>query len=222
MNQVLAQAISAAVARVGATSASLTSASRSYALYEGFVFACVVEALGRRGAQFEVHDRSDNPVTRLVFRAKRGRIYPPNVPYTFVLVRRGTREYELHTDLQVEGRSKVLHELDVTLLDRDEAIRCRQAGVSPRHGKVVLLAECKFYGRSLPLEIGREFLGLSSEFTVRVKTIVSNVRSDSVGKMIASHKGTANFDISPMDPALVEQLIGWLATELQQAFREGS
>jgi hypothetical protein len=91
-----------------------------------------------------------------------------------------------------------------------------QAGVSPRSSKVKLLAECKFYGRSLPLHLGREFLGLSSEFSIRVKTIVSNVRSDQVGKLITSHRGTENFDVSPMDPGRVLRFVEWLAKELEQ------
>jgi hypothetical protein len=218
MNAALAAAISTAVMRVGASAASLTAASRAFSLYEAFVFSSVVEALVRLGAQFEVRDHDDNPSNTLVFRTKPGLIYTPGVPYTFVLVRLpGTREYELHSTLRAEGRSKVLHELDVALVDRAEAVRCRQAGVSPRQAKIKLLAECKFYGRSLPLELGREFLGLSSEFGLRVKTIVSNVRSAQVGKMITSHKGTENFDVSPLDPARVRRFVEWLAKELEQA-----
>ncbi len=217
MNAALAAAISDAVNKLGAAGASLTAASRAFSLYEGFVFSCVVEALVRIGAQFEVRDHDDKSSDTLVFRTKPGLIYTPGVPYTFVFVRiPANREYELHSTLRAEGRSRVLHELDVALVERGEAVRCRQAGVSPRQAKIKLLAECKFYGRSLPLELGREFLGLSSEFGLRVKTIVSNVRSDQVGKMITSHKGTENFDVSPMDPARVRRFIEWLAKELEQ------
>jgi hypothetical protein len=217
MNAALAAAIANAVTQVSATGASLTAASRSYSLYEGFVFSCVVEALARLGAQFEVRNYDDTPSTTLVFRTKPGLIYTAGVPYTFVLTRlTNNREYELHSTLRAEGRSRVLHELDVALVERAEAVRCRQAGVSPRQGKIKLLAECKFYGRSLPLELGREFLGLTSEFSLRVKTIVSNVRSDQVGKMITSHHGTENFDVSPMDPSRVLRFVEWLAKELEQ------
>jgi hypothetical protein len=34
--------------------------------------------------------------------------------------------------------------------------------------------------------------------------------------MISSHKGTENFDVSPMDPARVRRFIEWLAKELEQ------
>lgn len=217
MNQALASAIATVITRVGAAGASLGAASRTYSLYEGFVFACVVEALARLNGQFEARDHDDNRASSLVFRTKPGLIFTAGAPYTFIHVRLpNTREYELHSTLRVEGRSKVLHELDVALVERAEAVRCRQAGVSPRSGKVKLLAECKFYGRSLPLHLGREFLGLSSEFSIRVKTIVSNVRSDTVGKMITSHRGTENFNVSPMDPSRVLRFVEWLAKELEQ------
>lgn len=217
MNPALAAAIANAATQVGAAGASLNAASRAYSLYEGFVFSCVVEALARLNAQLQVRDHDDNPATILVFRTKPGLIFTPGAPYTFVHVQLPAgREYELHSTLRVEGRSKVLHELDVALVERAEAVRCRQAGVSPRSSKVKLLAECKFYGRSLPLHLGREFLGLSSEFSIRVKTIVSNVRSDQVGKLITSHRGTENFDVSPMDPGRVLRFVEWLAKELEQ------
>ncbi|MCA9628653.1 MAG: hypothetical protein KC766_13335 [Myxococcales bacterium] len=217
MNAALATAISNAATQVGATAASLTAASRAYSLYEGFVFACVVEALARLGAQFEVRDHDDNSATTLVFRTKPGLIFTPGVPYTFVYAQLPSgAEYELHSTLRSEGRSKVLHELDVALVERAEAVRCRQAGISPRAAKVKLLAECKFYGRSLPLHLGREYLGLSSEFRIRVKTIVSNVRSDHIGRMIASQRGTENFDVSPMTPGKVVRFVEWVAKELEQ------
>src|SRR5262245_5328120 len=101
----LAAAISDAVMLLGATGASVTSASRSYSLYEGFVFSCVVEALARLGAQFEVRNYDDSPSTTLVFRTKPGLIYTAGAPYTFVLVRlTKNREYELHSTLRAEGR----------------------------------------------------------------------------------------------------------------------
>ncbi len=167
MRQALAQAIQNALAQIRATGASLTSASRAEALYEGFAFACVVEALTRLGARFELRDQNDAPTNAAVFRTKPGLIYSPE-PHTFVLVGLAGSEYELHTDVRVLGRSQVLHELDVALIDRTEGERCRQGRILPRQTKVRLLIECKFYGRTLPLHLGREFLGLSSEFPLRV------------------------------------------------------
>ena len=219
MNNELAQAISNVVASIGAAAPSLTSAARTWTLYEAFTLCCLVEALSQLGAQFEVHDQDDTPTGTLVLRTKPGLLYSRDVPYTFIVARASGREYEIHSDVRVVGRSKVLHEIDVALLDRAEGIRCRQAQVSPRQAKVRFLAECKFYGEALPLRIGREFLGLSSECTPRAKTIVSNVGSDSVHRMIVSHKGTANFEVSPMTPARVGEFVSWIATELRQVLR---
>jgi hypothetical protein len=217
VNAALVQEIAQAVSQIGATSASLNSASRAESLYEGFTFACVIEALTQLGAQFEVRDHNDNATQMLTFRTKPGLIYSPG--FTFVLARIGVRELELHTDVRVLGRSGVLHELDVALIDRDEGVRCRQQGVLPRASKVRFLAECKFYGRTVPLNLGREFLGLSSEFTIRVKTMVSSADNENIRRLITSHKGTENFNVSPMNPDKVKMFVQWLAKELSQVLR---
>src|SRR6185312_14834067 len=102
--------------------------------------------------------------------------------------------------LRILGRSKVLHELDVSLIERSEAEKCRANGSNPLHTKVKFLAECKFYGSGLPLSLGREYLGLCDEFSLRIRVIVSNVGSEDVRLMIKGHNGTANFEISPWEP----------------------
>ncbi len=51
---------------------------------------------------------------------------------------------------------------------------------------IKFIAECKCYGTRIELHLGREYLGLSSEFsTPRVITIVSNVKSDEVHDLIS-------------------------------------
>jgi hypothetical protein len=213
MRPELAHSISITLSRIRATAPFLYYASRTEALYEGFVFSCVVEALIRLGAQFEVHDENNQTTNRLTFRTK------PSLVHTgvsHVLVTLNSNQYELYTNIRVLSYSKTLHELDVTLIDHDARNNCHRTGGPPRKSEVEFFAECKLYGRSLPLRLGREYLGLSSEFNVRVKSIVSNVGSDRVHKMVTVHGGTENFEMSPMNPANVMRFVEWLANELRQ------
>jgi hypothetical protein len=203
------------MAALSVAAPALGAAASIETLYEAYVACCVVEALSQLGATCEVRGQNDQPSPTLVFRTKPGVIYSQG-PYTFIFARIGQRECELHTDLRVVGRSRVLHEIDVVLLDRAEGLRCRQLAIHPKHSKAMFLAECKFYGGALPLRIGREFVGLVSECQLRTRTIVSNVASDNVRALAAGHKATANFTVSPMSQSRVDEFVSWITTELRQ------
>lgn len=187
-------------------------------LYEIFVFVCLARALKNIGAQVHARDKNNRPTNNLIFRLAPGRIYAPATMPGFLLVSYQGKEYEIQNSLQVRGRSHILHELDVCLLDRDEAENCRHNRRNPVSTKIVFLAECKFYGNSLGLSLGREFLGLAKDCsTPRIKTIVSNVASDAVHTLVTAHKQTENFDVSPLQQGNVQMFIQWLSNELRQA-----
>lgn len=217
MEAQLRQQIQSELAAIGASAPTLISSARADKLYEIFVMSCVLRALDRIGATLEARDSSDNPTDILVFRLGPGLIYNPASTPGFILIRYEGKEYELQNSLRVGGTSRVLHELDVCILDRRHANQCRRNQVDPNSQGVKFLAECKFYGASLDLSLGREYLGLGSEFQMRVKTIVSNIHSDDIRTLVRKHGGTTNFTVSPLQPAKVETFIGWLAKELEHA-----
>ena len=186
-------------------------------LFEIFVFTCALRALKELGATFEVRDNTDKKTGKLVFRLGPGTLSAPASAPGFVLVKYQKDEYELQTNLRVSGRSSVLHELDVCLLSRKETQRCRSSGTDPKSNSAKLLLECKYYGDSIPLNLGREYLGLSSEFSGRVKTFVYNLDNNpSIQSLISTHRGTSSFLISPLEPQRVTAFIGWLKVELAQ------
>jgi hypothetical protein len=215
MDAQLRQQIQNELATIGASSPALLSSGRSDKLYEIFVMSCVLKALARLGATLEARDSADQPTPTLVFRLAPGLIYSPASAPGFVLVRYEGKEFELQNSLRVGGTSRVLHELDVCILDRSHAIQCRLNEVDPVSSNVKFLAECKYYGASLDLSLGREYLGLGSEFQMRVKTLVSNIHSDEIRTLVRRHSGTTNFSVSPLQPAKVETFVGWLTKELE-------
>lgn len=184
-------------------------------LYEIFILMCLVKALRSIGATFQVRDSRDIPSSKLVFRLGPGVIYSPATTSSFILVTYKGAEYEIQNSLYVLGLSKVSHELDVCLIEREDAQYSRRNGIDPMHTRVKFMAECKYYGDQLDLRLGREFLGLSREFTLRVKTIVSNVESNGIHKIMSQYKGTENFNVSPDNSDAVDRFIQWLANELR-------
>src|SRR5205823_490877 len=178
---------------------------------------CVLRALGEIGANLEPRDSNDRPTGQIDFRLAPGLIYNPTTAPGFVLIDYDNSQYELQNGLRVLGSSKVLHELDVCILDRNHADRCRRLGIDADSSAVRFLTECKYYGANLPLHLGREYLGLGSEFSLRVKTLVANKASPEVHTLVKRHRGTTHFHLTSANPRNVNQFVGWLATELKHS-----
>jgi hypothetical protein len=202
---------------LGAQAPGLKSKATVPKLYEIFVLSCVARALRSIGATLIAKDSNDVPTTKLKFRLAPGLIYSPTTASGFVEITRKKQKYELHGGVRVKGRSRVRHELDVCIINRNAAVSCRNNSKDPSSTQVKMLAECKFLGKpTFPLELGREFVGLGSEFHLRIKTIVSNASSDEVHELVTKHKGTENFRTSTKPKERVEVFVKWLANELRQ------
>lgn len=202
---------------VGAGAPALTSRAVVEKIYEIFVFTCVMKALASLDdTTLSPRDSQGNPTSNLVFRLGPGRIYAPTSAPGFILVTYRGRTFEILNGVKVLGRSRILHELDVCLIEHGAAGSCRRRRQDPQQKAIKFLAECKFYGTDLPLHIGREYLGLCDEFDVRIKTIVSNVGDDNVHALVTRHRGTENFEMSPWQRKNRERFIQWLANELRQ------
>ncbi len=217
MIKALKDSLRTALAGIGASAPILKQPGVAPKLYELFVFACVLTALKRTNAILTPRDQADKNTKTLVFRMGPGTLAAPASAPGFVLVNYSGQEYELHTDLRVAGSSKVLHELDVCILERQEAQRCRQTGKDPKVSSIKLFAECKFYGDTIPLHLGREYLGLCQEFnpTKRGKTLVTNVDNSEIRLLLRKHNCTGNPRVIPAAPA-TQGFIGWLEVELKQ------
>ena len=216
MNTNLFNEIRAEITRLTSNTNIYVNRTEIDKLYEIYIFSSVIQSLRLLGCLLEARDSSDNATTNFEFRLSPGYIFSPTVSSSFVHITYNNKEYELHNGVRILGKASVLHELDVAIIERDEARRCRDNNIHPRQSKIKFFAECKFYGVDLPLYIGREYLGLCSEFIVRVKTIVSNVGSNNIHKLITSHKQTENFQLTPLKPTEIDIFIKWMTNELRQ------
>jgi hypothetical protein len=210
--------IRAELSRLRAASPSLASKGVIEKVYEIYVLTCLLKALRSIGAVLEPRDLNDVRTNNLRFRFNPGKIHSPTVPTTFINVTCLGRQYEVQNGVRVRGRSYVLHELDVCIIDKDEAVKCRALQVDPSQSKIHALIECKFYGDKLTLGLGREFIGLHSEFNTAVKAIVSNTSHDEMPKLLRTHKAMPLFDIRPSNPTREQELIGWFSNELRRRF----
>jgi hypothetical protein len=131
-------------------------------LFEAYVLSLILSAAQNQEANvsYEFLDRTGiRSAVRL--RTSPGSIYiSPRYSHA-VIAFPNCPELEAHVGIYVEGRSGVLHECDVAVLDRDEAQLCRREPVHPRNTKLLISVECKFHSSTIGLGYGRGFLGLS-------------------------------------------------------------
>lgn len=209
----------ATLASIGTSAPIFLATAGVDRLFEGFVLSCLIRALIKNGARLEIYDGRINPSPSRTLNLRRapGRIYDDIPGIGFIMVEFEGRFFEIHTDLRVAGTSRVLHELDVCIVDHTHGQSCRDQRVDPNGSKVRFLCECKCYGKTLPLRIGREFLGLCTEFHARAKTIASNSDNPSIRNLVRSHDRITQFALFPGQTNKIDNFIGWLAKELEHA-----
>lgn len=195
---------------------SHTAQSDASDLYELFLFSLVLEAASEEGASFEFRDVNGDIPDTLIFRTAPGDIASRRRPYTHAVIRFPNKPpLECHIGIYVAGRSDVAHECDVAVLYQMEAEACRRnSGVLPRHHKVLLAIECKFYTGNLKLALGRGFLGLVADIhhSPGERYFVMNTSSDSVARLLTKHKRKLSHDLIPNEIREV--------TKLRSSFQE--
>jgi hypothetical protein len=198
-----------AVALGSVVAPSLTSKSAASDLFEAFVFSIVIGAARTEGAQVAYETVRGTSPSQFIFRTSPGYIYSTEQDYTHAILSfAGTPELEVHVGVRFSGRSRVLHECDVAVVDRAEAITCRINRVPPRHTHVWLVFECKFYTTSLPLGLGRSFMGLDVDFSQKHHRcyFVANTSSDSLQRFLAHHKRNWECGVEPGRVIAVDRL----------------
>lgn len=156
--------------------------------FEGYLFALVLKAARKEGAHIGF-ENCDGPFRGIAtFRTSPGHIYSRIRPYTHAVIYfPHTPPLEAHVGLYVTGRSRLRHEADVVVLGRDFAHWCRQGKTDPPQSACQLLLECKYYASDPGMSIGREFLGLSAEFSVRKCVFVTNQQATRLQELFRMH-----------------------------------
>lgn len=184
-----------------AATAGYSDASATNDIYENYILALCLAAARQHGAVITYEDYNEQPAQSLVFRTTPGAIYSTAHLYTHAAIQfPGCPTLEAHVGIRVTGKSRVLHECDIAVLDKEEARLCRANQVHPRASKVILAAECKFYTSAIQLYLGRSFLGLTSDIHRKERYFVTNGQSPSVTKLIAHHQSEWECGVLPNSP----------------------
>jgi len=200
-----------------AVSPSLTTRSKGCDIYEAYLFALVLESAQQEDARRIAFENVDGSTgSTVTFRTTPMKIQTRKRPYSHAVIGfDGKPALELHVGIFLNRGSKVAHESDVVVLDRAESLACRsnpQSEIVPRSGKALLTIEAKFYSSQLKLGLGRNFLGLCTDYAVRDSFLVTNTASDSVAALLAGRKCKFVPQVDPRMPSQVDRLRGLLRT----------
>lgn len=164
---------------------NLTMSDDASDVFEAYIFSLVIRAARNEGATVSFQDFFGNTPSTFVFRTSPGYISSRERPYTHAVIEfPGKPELEAHLGIRIEGLSRVLHECDVAVIYKDEADTCRQnPNIHPRHSKVIMAVECKFYSTMINLNLVRSFVGLISDISKEDRFFVVNVPLDTPGSV---------------------------------------
>jgi len=199
-----------------AISPSLTSASNISDIFEAYVFCLLLEAASTEGANISYRDVLGRTPSTFVFRTSPGYIYSKRQPYTHAVIYfPGKPALEAHVGVRVVGKSKVLHECDVAVIEQIEADICREREVPPRSTKVLIAVECKFYSTTLQLNLARSFIGLTTDLSAKQPFFVTNNSSQSVEKLLSARGRAWDHNITPTSSVEIDRLRSKFQTAFQ-------
>jgi hypothetical protein len=180
--------------------------------YEAYVFSLSCEAVRRSGGSVQIRGiRSGASPNPIVFRGAPGNMASRDQDFAYARCLLNQRRFEIHVDVEYQGSSGALHEIDVSVCDEDHANAVRQTNGTPRANSHNLLMafECKFYESTPGVVLGRTFVGLTSDCTgLRLKGFVANVPSEKLGQYFSKSTRPEPFlGLNPLDPASEERFI---------------
>jgi len=126
---------------------------------------------------------------------------------------RSTSEYSIE-DLQ-----QYCTKFDISIVRKKDAEESRQARRPPGPGKPCAVFECKFYDKNLGIELGRDFVGLRSDFTsVPLARMVTNSDSESVALFLKkNNRPKLSKRIEPSNQNMEDEFIYAMADELRNS-----
>lgn len=150
--------------------------------FEAYIFSLCCEAVRRAGgtATLTGIKSGANPST-IVFRGAPGSMASTNQDFCYANCTLNQRSFEIHVDVEYQGTSGALHEIDVSVCDHSHASAVRRTSATPKGtgNKLLIAFECKFYEASPGVNLGRTFVGLVSDCgSLRLKGFISNIPSE--------------------------------------------
>jgi hypothetical protein len=178
--------------------------------FEGYLFALVLTAAEKEGANIQFENRIGPFAGICTFRTSPGHLWSDAQPYTHAVIEFPKRPpLEAHVGVFVSGQSKLYHEADVVVLSRAVARTCRFDRIDPPASEAVLLLECKYYAADPGIGLGREFLGLSAECGREETVFVTNQPAIRLQRLFEKHNREWGHRVLPTQPNDVDRMVGF-------------
>ena len=204
----------------------------SDAVYAVYVFVLILKAIkqiaGKNAIQLssirqqprqsEIFQLATQNVSKtFIVRGAPGTIFSNRQDYGFAEFTLSEKTYEIHLGVRYFGASHVLHEFDISIINKKDANQCRRKKVSPGSRTTDLVFECKFYSRNLDIGLGRELVGLITDFqSIKIARLVTNSDSASVRPYLRKRiKYKFNSNLVPSEPDLETEFINAVADDLR-------
>jgi hypothetical protein len=197
----------------------LNSPTRERA-FEAYVFSLFVAAIREAGGSVEVIGRNSGPNPAVVvFRGGPGLLGSDAQDFAFANCTLGNRRFEIHLDVQYEGTSEAIHELDVSVYDHDAAERVRDLpNLFAKTNKLIGAIECKCYSDTLGTSLGRTFVGLVADCgKLELKLFVTNGLSQGLVRYFSpQNRPNRFFRLSPLRPDHEREFVDFLKQTLRK------
>jgi hypothetical protein len=189
--------------------------------YEAYVFSLCCEAVRwARGTVQLVGIRSGSAPNLVVFRGAPGSMASQDQDFTYASCSLNQKRFELHVDVEYQGSSGALHEIDVSMCDENHATAVRATRSTPKatRNKLFMAFECKFYESTPAVNLGRTFVGLIADCgPLRLKGFVTNIPSDKLMQYFSSSSRPQPFlGLNPLNSASEERFIRYVEQELRK------
>jgi hypothetical protein len=196
------------------------------AAYAGYIFGLVLQAVERVADPNSVRldsaqsgPQQPPPPSVFVIRGAPGALHSVDQDFGFAVFGYKEQDYEIHLGVQYRGSSDVLHEFDISIIPAQDADDSRKKRRPPGPGKACAVFECKFYDKNLGIELGREFVGLRSDFTsVPMARLVTNSDSESVALFLKkNNRPKLSRRIEPGNANMEVEFVCAVADELRNS-----
>lgn len=188
--------------------------------FEAYVFSLLVQAVRQAGGSaIIVGIRTGQAPSTVVFRGGPGRLGSQSKDYAYATCSLGGKHFELHVDVQYEGGSGAIHEVDVSVYDHRTADQMRQnQNQFAKSSKLYGAFECKFYDSTLGTVLGRTFVGLVADCgQMRMRAFCSNGPSPSLAKYLQPQNRPDLFlRLSPLRDVVEERFLNYFEQEFRQ------
>jgi hypothetical protein len=207
----LRSAVSALIVSAGATGALQLNANTRERAFEAYVFSLLIRAVQQAGGTATVvgikSGANPNPI---VFRGGPGRLGSTTQDFAYAKCSLNGKSFEIHVDVEFQGSSGAVHEIDISAVDAAHAADVRASPASlPTARHLRAAVECKFYDSTLGVALGRVFVGLVSDCgTLKASAFLTNGTHKGLALFLTAKPNLSTaFGVTPLAPAVETRVV---------------